>query len=144
MVATTEEVLSLRKEIQALQRELSEAREALLELPAAKYRLLLSSYADLRHGDRATGWIERVAEKIVETCTPPHDVGIDPKVTALRSLCPLCGEGGEHIYGEVGFVHPEGLRRHLTGDMNARLCQVMNAAKEQAREHLKSQKPDHG
>jgi hypothetical protein len=48
-----------------------------------------------------------------------------------RAPCPLCLEGPQSPYAypnEAGFKYPEGLRRHLTGELGAHLCAVVALA----------------
>lgn len=139
------EMQALQIQVAKLRAQLEESRERFLELPPAKYRALLAAYESLQAPDNVHRWLEGVAEKIVATYMPPSG---SPSAAMYKSeqrvLCPLCGEGGEHIYGEVGFMYPEGLRRHLTGEVTARLCPVMEATRDLAKSTIERKRRDHG
>jgi len=48
-----------------------------------------------------------------------------------RAPCPLCLEGPQSPYPyprEAGFKYEEGLRRHLTGELGAHRCAVLEVA----------------
>jgi hypothetical protein len=136
-VPTKDELEALRSEVAALRADLKETRLAFLELPPAKYREFLNSYTSLQASDIVHHWLESVALNIVAAYTPPTgSPSAELFTSSQRVLCPLCGLGGQHIYGEVGFIYPEGLRRHLTGEVTARLCPVVEAALALAKGHI--------
>lgn len=76
-------------------------------------------------------------EKILATvkAAPTTVVQTDPVVRHDRSrvYCPLCRSEGNNTASQTkGLSFPEGLRRHLCGENNARQCCVMEAAQDLA------------
>lgn len=133
----TNEVAALQAQVAKLRAELYEARRKYVELAPAKYREFLNGYASLKRADEIHDWVEQVAEQIVAAFMPPTgSPSAELFKSSQRVLCPLCGGSGTHIYGEVGFIYPEGLRRHLTGEVTARQCAVVEAVVALAKNHV--------
>lgn len=82
-------------------------------------------------------WESQFAKAALALITLPERTDFesyyDPRVP-----CPLCKNVPNSPFSRdmVGFVYPEGLRRHLLGAHSARQCGVMGALRDYAREFL--------
>ena len=128
----------LERQVGSLRDELREAWLDLLEMVPDEAQNILTSYRTLKTREEMFAWLNSVAEQVIEKTQPKparEMSGLDPN--SSRAFCPLCGGSSQGFFGELGFVHPEGLRRHLRGDHNARQCRVMKAAERLARESVR-------
>lgn len=118
---------SLRK----LKSDLWQARYNLLRRAPSNVRGDLESYRQCRNRMESRGWLDRVAERILEIAQPIPDSlnGWGPP----RGWCPICGDGSSGPY-DTGFALPEGLRRHLVGYGRSNQCVFTETAEQLARE----------
>lgn len=61
-----------------------------------------------------------------------------------RALCPLCKQGAQGTRDLKGYAVPDGLRRHLLGELNSRQCVVFGAAEAIARDSIAEQREGRG
>jgi hypothetical protein len=119
-------------DIEALRWELRCTRQAIIDLMPDDVAAALSSYVQHSPAKR-TEWLEQTVDTLLGTAAalprPPA-----PSASGERVYCPLCRHGRQDAYAR-GFAHPEGLRRHLTGDYGGQRCRVLAAAHALATQH---------
>lgn len=118
------------QEIENLNRQLSNARQYIIELSPApdelKELLSFETTFDHKTHDDYRRWEQEVIAAVIERAVP------DPKLSDRyedRAACPLCGSIGSN----KGFKLPLGLSYHLEGTLSALHCRVTEAAFEDAR-----------
>lgn len=118
--------------IRRLKEELWMARYALLGTLPAELHQLLTNYHGCETRKESYGWLDRVAEAILELAQPlPETI---QGLGGPRGMCPLCGDGSNSPY-ERGFALPEGLRRHLVGYGRSHQCVFTETAVKLARDN---------
>lgn len=100
------------------------ARWAILKLAPTPFQEQLKFYRKCKSKSDTHGWIDEVAEHVVQSAEPIESESLFGRE---RAYCPLCGDGASTAY-QKGFSLPVGLERHLTGSGNTRQCDVMRAA----------------
>lgn len=120
-------------DLEALHWELRCAQQTIIDLMPDEIGLLLTSYVQHPPAQRAA-WLERTVETLLDTAATLPRPTAPSASGAERVYCPLCRHGRQDPYAQ-GFSHPEGLRRHLTGDYGGRRCRVLVAAHALASQH---------
>jgi hypothetical protein len=120
-------------DLEALRWELRCARQTIIDLMQDDVAADLSSYVQYPTAKRGE-WLERTVDTLLDKAAalprPPA-----PSASGVeRVYCPLCRHGRQDAYAQ-GFAHPEGLRRHLTGDYGGQRCRVLAAAHALATQH---------
>lgn len=132
----TSELEQLRDENWRLRNELFAARQALVHLMDTQD--LLTGYFRCKDFDQLDEWrIERAAAVIKEAWVRPGEEMGDPRWP--RAICPLCRQGAQGTKDVKGYAVPEGLRRHLLGELNSRQCAVFAAAEAIARDSIRDE-----
>jgi len=120
------ELEKLRNENRRLENALFVARRALI------YHMdtqdLLTGYFRCEDFEELEKWRRERAAAVLEAAwvRPGEEMG-DPRWP--RAICPLCRQGAQGTRDVKGYAVPEGLRRHLLGELNSRQCDVFAAAK---------------
>jgi hypothetical protein len=109
--------------------KLSATGQALVRIASEKVRHILHGYASCQSRGEANDWRHKVMDALIEA----FDVLPGSGVFSNRSVCPLCGDGGQGRCNE-GFT-PEGLRRHLSGWGRFRQCQIIDTTMLLATDH---------
>lgn len=109
-------------EKERLKKELREARRALFDLMPENVQQILHSYRQCKSSEEGRFWRHKAINDLVGIAEP-----LPPKTYAAlgRCICPMCRRGPTSAYYE-GFTLPEGLRRHLDGYGNTRMCDVFS------------------
>jgi hypothetical protein len=96
---------------------------------------LLRGYLGVRDHDQLDEWRRETAAAVlaVAQIRPGAEMG-DPRWP--RALCPLCRQGAKGTRDVSGYAVPEGLRRHLLGELNSQQCPVFGAAEAIARDYV--------
>lgn len=128
------ELERLRDENRRLKDELFFARDGLVHL--LDKQDLLRGFYGVRDVTQLREWRESAAEKVLAAAwvRPGEEMG---DARWPRALCPLCGDGAQGARDVRGFAVPEGLRRHLLGELNSRQCRVFGAAEGIARDSVR-------
>ncbi|SAL57549.1 hypothetical protein AWB69_06248 [Caballeronia udeis] len=118
-------------EIRRLKNDLFVTRQALVDLLDTQD--LLSGYFGCKDFDQIDKWRLERASAVIEAAwvRPGAEMG-DPRWP--RAICPLCRQGAQGTRDVQGYAVPEGLRRHLLGELNSRQCAVFAAAEQIARD----------
>ncbi|WP_124800606.1 hypothetical protein [Paraburkholderia phosphatilytica] len=134
-VSPVSELQSLRDKVHRLETDLFVARDALIYLLDA--RDLLSGFYGIRDRSQLREWREATATKVIEAAwvRPGEEMG---DARWPRALCPLCRQGADARRDVRGFAVPNGLRRHLLGELNSRQCPVFGAAEGMARSRIEN------
>jgi hypothetical protein len=120
-------------DLEALRWELRCARQTIIDLMVDDVAAVLSSYVQ-HPPSRRSEWLEQTVDTLLNAAAAlprppaPSASGMD------RVYCPLCRYARQDPYAQ-GFAHPEGLRRHLTGDYGGQRCRVLAAAHALATQH---------
>lgn len=118
--------------IKDLEYELDETRCLILSLMDDEIRELLKSYRQCGSRSESKLWRDSIINELIAIAAK-HSTEVD-YLGRQRALCPLCGHGANSPYC-TGFLLPEGMTRHLTGDKGAYLCDVMDIAVKLARNY---------
>src|SRR5688572_31022106 len=86
----------------------------------------LSSYVQHPAAKRGE-WLERTVDTLLERAAALPRPPAPSASGSERVYCPLCKHGRQDPYAQ-GFAHPDGLRRHLTGEYGGQRCRVLSAA----------------
>lgn len=123
----------LKRENRRLRDELYLARRNLINL--MDLQGLLSAYRSAHDFDQVDEWRRAAAATVLTAALvrPGEEMG-DPRWP--RALCPLCRQGAQGTRDVRGYAVPEGLRRHLLGELNSRQCPVFAAAEAIARDSV--------
>lgn len=108
-------------QIRTLQRELTEARYAIIRLMPDDVERLLLSYHLVETREDSRRWEHETVDKLINKAKPFK------RAMDEWAYCPLCGGSSSAPYSE-GFRFPEGLKRHLSGFGNTGQCDVTQAA----------------
>lgn len=100
-----------------MQDEMYRLRRTIVSLVAEPYQIIIDPPYDFTR-EQSRGWLNVVAHEIIGL-TKPDANG--------KTTCPLCGDVANYA-GSMGYAHPEGLHRHLTGSHNSGQCPVTYAA----------------
>jgi hypothetical protein len=121
----------LEDKIRRLQTDLFITRQALVDLLDTQD--LLDGYFGCKDFDQIDRWRLERASAVIEAAwvRPGAEMG-DPRWP--RAICPLCRQGAQGTRDVQGYAVPEGLRRHLLGELNSRQCPVFSAAEQIARD----------
>lgn len=119
----------LKAEIDKLRSDLWFSRMALVGIASPEFRDLFAGIHGCKSRKEAWDWLRSTTERAVDRAkpNPPEEMG-DLRDSTPRSYCPMCWGSSHNIHRISGFAYPEGLRRHLEGEHNARQCEVMKAA----------------
>jgi hypothetical protein len=130
------ELEKLRDENRRLKDALFLARHNLVGL--MDLQDLLSGHWKTRDYDQVDKWRQQAAAAVLAAAQvrPGAEMG-DPRWP--RALCPLCRRGAQAARDVRGFAVPEGLRRHLLGELNSQQCPVFAAAEEMARDSIRDE-----
>lgn len=105
-----------------LKSELQTAREAVLEMLSPELQALFDGFYSCQSRPEISELLEKIAEALIANADKHAH---EEKLLGIRyAKCPLCRRGASSSPFQA-FVIPEGLRRHLQGDGNARPCIVM-------------------
>ncbi|MGF6664976.1 hypothetical protein QF000_006644 [Paraburkholderia atlantica] len=128
------ELEDLRSENRRLHNDLFVARDRLISL--MDQQDLLHGYYRIRDRKQLAEWRQETAATVLSKALvrPGAEMG-DPRWP--RALCPLCRGGAQGARDVRGYAVPEGLRRHLLGEMNSQQCPVFSAAEGIARESIR-------
>ncbi|OUL68705.1 hypothetical protein [Paraburkholderia hospita] len=127
----------LEKENRWLRNELFIVRHTLINLMDPKD--LLYGYLGIDEHEKLIEWrINAVKAVTADAQVRPGDEMGDPRWP--RALCPLCRQGAQGTRDVRGYAVPEGLRRHLLGELNSRQCDVFAAAVAIAREGIREKR----
>jgi hypothetical protein len=123
----------LEKENRWLRNELFIVRHTLIDLMDPKD--LLYGYLGIDEHEQLVEWRASAVKTVMaDAQVRPGDEMGDPRWP--RALCPLCRQGAQGTRDVRGYAVPEGLRRHLLGELNSRQCDVFAAAVAIARESI--------
>ena len=114
-------------EIWRLERQLSEAREAVLCLLPRELVDLFEGFEKCESLSEYYDWNREVIAEVLSRAAVKELYG------GKIAYCPLCHGGSSGPYGG-GFKYPLGLERHLTGYGNVKPCPVLSIALRPARE----------
>ncbi|MCX7381316.1 MAG: hypothetical protein NT133_07845 [Alphaproteobacteria bacterium] len=131
-MAVNPEIFLLDSEaVRRLQDDLYRTRRDIVELMPEVIANIMRSYVRVETRSDYYDWEKDVSEFVLGITQ------VDLEISHLqpRARCPLCRSGGFGPY-EVGFLIPEGLRRHLHGSASARQCAVTRAAFALAQNYL--------
>jgi hypothetical protein len=129
----------LESKVRQLRNDLFVARQALIYL--MDQQDLLRGYFGIHDFDKLREWrLERAEAVMKEAWVRPGEEMGDPRWP--RALCPLCRQGAQAGRDVRGFAVPEGLRRHLLGELNSRQCAVFAAAESIARDSIHEARED--
>ena len=127
------QVDQLKSKIHDLQNDLFVARQALLHLMDPQD--LMRGYFRIDDFEKLDEWRRDRAEAVIkEAWVRPGDEMGDPRWP--RAICPLCRQGAQGTRDIKGYAVPEGLRRHLLGELNSQQCAVFGAAESIARDSI--------
>ncbi|WP_044490810.1 hypothetical protein [Burkholderia pseudomallei] len=123
----------LSRENRRLRDELFVTRESLIDLMDPQD--LLRGYLGVRDDSQLDSWRRTALAAVMGSAQvrPGAEMG-DPRWP--RALCPLCRESAQGTRDVRGYAVPEGLRRHLLGELNSRQCAVFGAAEAIALENI--------
>ncbi|RQQ08387.1 hypothetical protein DF161_29135 [Burkholderia stagnalis] len=96
---------------------------------------LLRGYLGVRDDNELDSWRRATLAAVLDNAQvrPGEEMG-DPRWP--RALCPLCRQGAQGTRDVRGYAVPEGLRRHLLGELNSLPCPVFRAAEAIALENI--------
>jgi hypothetical protein len=96
---------------------------------------LLEGYFRIDDFEKLREWrLERAEEIIKKAWVRPGEEMGDPRWP--RAICPLCRQGAQGTRDVQGYAVPDGLRRHLLGELNSTQCFVFAAAESIARDRI--------
>src|SRR5262245_47107015 len=98
-------------EIEALRQRLFWCRRAVLAALAPEAREILDGHSKFEHAEEVWEWRKGVVDRVTGLAAP-----FSSGPNKARAYCPLCGEGTSSPYA-VGFAYPDGLQRHLIGEL---------------------------
>jgi hypothetical protein len=109
--------------IRRLEQDLHDSNYAIVNLMSEDVAAGLLSYYSCQTRHDYYEWRRDIIDRIGKLAEP------SPKASFFRERgsCPLCKGGSSGPYDQ-GFTLPEGLRRHLEGHGNTRICPVTKAA----------------
>jgi hypothetical protein len=107
-------------EVVGAEKELSLTRQVQVGMASEKVQHVLHGYANCQSRNEANNWRHEVMDALIEA----FDVLPESGASSNRSVCPLCGDGGQGRSNE-GFT-PQGLWHHLSGWGRFRQCQIID------------------
>jgi hypothetical protein len=122
---------SSEERIKRLEDDLYRARRAVLKLLPPTIHEPGETYFSIESREAARLWEDALVEATIELAWP---LANKTWYSGPRAYCPLCRSGSSGPYVE-GFALPNGLRKHLLGEGNARPCEVLIQVVELAREY---------
>jgi hypothetical protein len=115
----------LTERIAELERELRSARWDIIHLMPWEMTQLLTNYHDCVLRADFGRWMSETINRIAELAETDPEASRYP--SQPRGYCPLCKHGSLGPF-DLGFVLPDGLKRHLEGHGTAHQCRVTAAA----------------
>jgi hypothetical protein len=122
--------LSIEERLRRLETDLQNTRDTVLGFLPKDLKSLFKNYWHCKDSQQINEWMKSFLNKVMEVATPEGNPAKNEVLVydqRPRVLCPLCGCGSHNVVLQEGFLLPDGLMMHLTGEKNARQCRVMEA-----------------